>query len=255
MVAVPLAWCGRGAVMWIITVLSACAGGTVGLQSSEVTGVYALEKVDGMRLPVSTSTGACPMAVSDGQVSIVPKEGETQPLYVLLVFARPSCESFQDAPAPREFVRDFGDWRWDTGRLVFTSRNGRVTYVGRADVAEDSPVLTLGLDGRNYVWRRARQHNERMLPFSVLVVDAAGRPVDGAYLEIRGANGLVSRGVTNAGRPFLTGASSGRATIRVAAPSGYELAAGQEHPLTVVPMAEGETAVRIVVAKNVRHPP
>jgi hypothetical protein len=133
-------------------------------------GVYALERVDGMVLPVPFETGDCPREMYEGDLSLARPSGEQETtFYSLLVSLRLRCDPsrllFVDL---REAVRDVGEWTVSDGRVVFESYRGfgdyRVPIEPAPAGGQIGIVLTLPFNGRRYTFRRLRLPSAPPLP-------------------------------------------------------------------------------------------
>jgi hypothetical protein len=231
-----------------LVVGSGCGAGSAAPPEPEqrtVAGVYALTHVDGAPVPVSPDAGECTDVVTDGSLMLVPRNGETRPLYTLIVSARPGCIDFLTEPAAHGFVVDAGNWRFIGSAIGFASARGRGGYEGTVVDRGSPPVLRTIVDGREFRWRQARRSGESPVTLTVGAQAGAGRTVDGVYLEMRSANGLVSRGGTNGGRPFGAGVSPGVVSVRFAPPPGFAAAPGQPNPVEVAVSPDGSAVLTL----------
>ncbi|MFN2602840.1 MAG: hypothetical protein ABR582_08825 [Gemmatimonadaceae bacterium] len=211
--------------------------------------MYVLYEVDGKPLPAAIEAGSCPTAIVDGQLSLTPQLGATEPLYTTIIETRKTCMPFSAAPAPDILSIDVGSW--DSGiPLQLHSEKGLGTL--RADVYLSSNPITLTFSSGSYRlgWKRVRDVDPQLAFVTVHIVDIQGRAINGAFAELESADGIYGRGVTNNDRPFSGSASSGLATIRVAPPTGYILATGQSETTTVEVVAGQRYDVRVTLQKT-----
>jgi hypothetical protein len=211
----------------------ACTGAALRAPGTDLTGIYALSAVDGAAIPARASTAECAIVVTDGQLAISRQHGEMLPLYVLHILGRSPCATGAASRAPVEVLRDYGDWHTREGRMILESRAGYASSVSAVSHNAPSMKVTLSVNGRQYGWRRARGIADPVAPLSFLAVDVDRSPVDGVYLEIRDSRGLVTRGVTNAQRAFLTGVSPGEIDVFVTPPNEYRLQRPQQNPIRI----------------------
>lgn len=150
-------------ILWIILLCLNCSVFTEP-DFSVAAGSYALERVDGIALPVPFEAGDCPREMYRGDLELGPPVAEGGPIYSVLVSLRLRCDPsrllFVDL---RRAIEDFGEWTMSNGRVVFQSARGfgdfRVSIEPAPSGEQLGIVLTLPFNGRLYTFRRTRLHS------------------------------------------------------------------------------------------------
>ncbi len=214
------------ALSGIILAFSGCSSNALGPLYDYYSGVYVLIRVDGKNIPVQVGTEAnCPANAVEGEMGVTKQSGETLPLYSWAVWSRSSCETFFTRPVLDLFREDVGGWSASNGRLEFRSKKGKGELTAH-DIGSSVPVLTFSSGGHSYEWTLVRRMGAELGSVRIMIVDAAGLPVNGAFFELRGSDGIATRGVTNNNQSPVAPVSAGSAILRIAPPTGFVFAAG-----------------------------
>ncbi len=153
------------AVSALILLSAACGLLITDPDLSHVTGPYDIELMDGNALPVKVGSGACPLEVYRGEISLAPRVANRRPLYTVGVFLRFSCDTTRfPPPGESELVDDFGKWSLRGNRVEFRSERGHGVYVVPIEATSvtgaPGPALNLLLDGHRFAFRRIRPYGE-----------------------------------------------------------------------------------------------
>lgn len=239
-----------------ISLLAAACGQPTEPASARVSGVYVLERLNGVAMPaILGSFATCPGPISYGELGLGPTYADGTPqLYTFAVYRGRACEPAGDPVDQRLQVgEDAGFWSVDGDRVTFKSVRayGFGTYYGQvpgSNVAgAPGPMLEFTIGGQAYLWRRVRPPTDSHASLPVSAIDEQGRIVNGVRLEVRESSGLVSNGVTSFDRPFGLGAVPGvTVTIHARLPTGYAFAPGQANPVSAVVGSTTEVIIRVV---------
>lgn len=215
-----------------------------------------LDRLDGVPMPVTLpSFLTCAGPVSHGTLDLGLATSEAPALYDFQVYQGRPCEP-PGLPVETVVVAsDAGYWSAGGNRVTFRSKDaarigeykGATRPVGTGGGL--GPVLEFSVDRHSYTWRRVRGETTSYGSLRVSVLDEQARFVNGAKLEFRESDGLVSNATTNNDRPFGTGVPVGLSvTIHIRLPAGYALATSQSNPVTVV---AGQTSIVTIRAVKI----
>ncbi len=127
---------------------------------SAADGVYNLERVDGVALPVAIEAGDCPREIFTGSLSLDPTVARRRPLYSALVSLRLRCDPTRLLPVQQgRLVDDFGEWTIIGGAVQLRSKKGygnQLVPIQDSEPGTPGPVLTVDRGGRRYTFRRTR---------------------------------------------------------------------------------------------------
>ncbi len=229
--------------------------GTTEPASPAITGVYVLDSLDGVRLPVlSPSFFSCSGPITRGELNVSPENSESPNNYGLWVSQANNCESPKTTDSEIELVIDFGTWNARGNRVEFHSgtRYGLGDYGSEmrspGSIGGLGPVLALQIGEHRYSWRRVRTYNSPAASISIEVIDQDGKPVANGRLEFRYADGLTGGLVSSIDRPIaLASAPPGTAvSILLRPPAGYSIASGQQYPARAVAGQTEKVTIRLI---------
>jgi hypothetical protein len=237
--AVGRAVCG----VTTLVLLAGCSVWPTGLgETADHEGLYGLVSVDGVGLPFALQPGVtCGAVISDGQLSFSgPAAGGRRPRYAVTVVSRTGCEQSSTRPALATFTQTTGEWRERGGEPSLTSGGARLVDVTASGGAQE---LVVEIAARRYVFRRVSNPGEALASVRVAVVDASGRPVPQAFVELRARNGYVLRFLSTEAAIAPVALAPGPLSVRVAPPPGYRLVGADGDPRELI---LGPQAVELV---------
>jgi hypothetical protein len=225
-----------------------------------IAGLYVLDQVDGNPIPpspppVTDDTVPCPVAVTDGQLSLEAAAPRIPQGYVFSVYSSPTCEPMGIPSDATEVAHDAGFWSLLGKELQFESSpsNGHGSYGGAVlpgNGPSGAPRVQVAFGGHTYAFLPLDQI--RPVPgITVNVVDQSGARVDGALVVIRLSDREVDRSFTSSALPLSPRIGvPGPAWVSIAPPKGYGFALGQQNPVTVTIVSGEITQVVVVVVKT-----
>ena len=129
---------------------------------SAADGVYRLERVDGVALPIAIEAGDCPREISTGSLSLDPTVARRRPLFSVSVVLRLQCNPTRVLPVGMdELVRDFGKWTIIGDAVQLRSDQGygnQLVPILDPEPGTPGPILTVERGGKRYTFRRTRRY-------------------------------------------------------------------------------------------------
>jgi len=129
---------------------------------SAADGVYRLERVDGVALPIAIEAGDCPREISTGSLSLSPTVARRRPLFTVRVQVRLRCDPTRVLPVGMdELVRDFGKWTIIGDAVQLRSDQGygnQLVPILDPEPGTPGPILTVERGGKRYTFRRTRRY-------------------------------------------------------------------------------------------------